>query len=154
MPDTKLHRAIYVSRATAGCGDFDDLVEAIVAVSRRNNARVGVTGLLLASGGAFIQVLEGPRRALSERLVAIARDPRHQAMDLLGSGPVDGRLFGRWTMMARSVSPDAAELLDAMNGYGAFDATRLDGPSALRLLLTMAMIADGRPDRPPQQGAA
>lgn len=144
MPDTKLHRAIYVSRAAPDTGDFDALVDDILCVSQRNNQNVEVTGLLLAAGGAFVQVLEGPRRALSERFITIAKDPRHNFVELLGSGPVDGRLFGCWSMVARRVSPDAAELLESMSGYGKFKAARLDGPGALRLLLTMASVADGR----------
>lgn len=154
MPETKLHRAIYVSRAAPGTGDFDALVDQILAASQRNNPKADVSGLLLASAGSFVQVLEGPRRGLSERFLTIAKDPRHEQIELLESGPVDGRLFGRWSMIDRRISPDSAELLEAMSGYGAFDASRLDGPGALRLLLTVTSVADGRLSRPPLVGAA
>lgn len=154
MPGSKMHRLIYASRATPHAGDFDALVDDILAASQRNNVEAGVTGLLLAVDGKFVQVLEGPRRALSERFITIAKDPRHEAVELLESAPADGRLFGRWSMVARRLSPDAAELLAAMNGGGAFDGSRLDGPVALRLLLTVGSVADGRLNRPPQAGAA
>lgn len=144
MPHTSLHRAIYVSRAAPDTGDFDTLVDNILVASQRNNARVEVTGMLLASGGAFVQVLEGPRRALSERFITIAKDPRHDVLELLQVGPIDSRLFGRWSMVGRRLSPDAAELLEMMNGAGAFDAARLDGAGALRLMMTVASVAEGR----------
>ena len=36
----------------------------LLAVSRRNNAREDVTGMMLYRGGSFMQVLEGPQDAV------------------------------------------------------------------------------------------
>jgi hypothetical protein len=47
----------YISTAKAGIGDAD--IEAILGVSRVNNARDGITGLLVHDGVRFLQALEG-----------------------------------------------------------------------------------------------
>jgi hypothetical protein len=60
MPSNALNRLIYISRSTPEItAQFDAAVQDIVHVSQRNNAAVGVTGMLLASNGWFLQALEG-----------------------------------------------------------------------------------------------
>ena len=148
MPSLALNRLVYISRATPEvAARFDAAVGDIVQASQRNNAAVDVTGILLASNGWFVQALEGPRRQVSTTLARIARDSRHEVFELLQAGPVDGRMFGRWTMIASSLSPKAAPLLDAMSSGDGFDASRLDASSALRLLITVSSIADGKLER-------
>ena len=46
----------------------------ILAVSRRNNARAGITGALMYSGSAFAQVLEVPRLAVEAIFERIQRE--------------------------------------------------------------------------------
>jgi hypothetical protein len=148
MPSFALNRLVYISRATSeATARFDATVADIVTASQRNNAAVEVTGILLASNGWFLQALEGPRRQVSTTFARIARDPRHEVFELLQAGPVDGRMFGRWTMIASSLSPKAAPLLEAMTAGDGFDASRLDASGALRLLLTVSSIADGKLER-------
>ena len=147
MPSSALNRLVYISRATPEvAARIDVAVADIVAVSQRNNASADVTGMLVASNGWFLQALEGPRREVSATLARIAHAPRHERFELLQGGPADGRMFGRWTMVARSLSPKAAPLLAAMTGGDGFDAARLDASGALRLMLTIASIADGKLD--------
>ena len=58
-----LFRLVYVSRAVLPVlSRFDATVQEIISVAEPNNARMGVTGLLLAHQGWFVQALEGPRR--------------------------------------------------------------------------------------------
>jgi hypothetical protein len=140
-----LHRMIYVSQASPEtAARFDAAVDEIITRSQANNAAVDVTGLLLAAGGWFVQALEGPRGAVSTTFGRIGRDARHGAVEILQSGPVDGRLFARWSMVARTLSPQAAPLMEAMAGAGAFEPKVLDAASALRLLLTVSDLAEGR----------
>jgi hypothetical protein len=103
--------------------------------------------MLLASNGWFLQALEGSRREVSATFARIVRDPRHEVFELIQAGPIDGRMFGQWDMIARALSPKAAPLLDAMTAGGGFDASRLDAAGALRLLLTISSVADGKLER-------
>lgn len=84
---------IYISSA-AGLVDTAD----IMRVSRRNNGRDGITGLLYASGRRFLQALEGPDALVDAAYARIARDPRHRAAVVLSRRMIETREFGAWQM--------------------------------------------------------
>jgi hypothetical protein len=73
-------------------------LDAILAASRRNNAAAGITGLLIAGGNRFLQVLEGPEARVQETYDRIRIDTRHIAPVILKREAVEKRLFGRWAM--------------------------------------------------------
>jgi Sensors of blue-light using FAD len=89
-------QTFYVSRATL---PFDNAaVQSILQISRRNNARVDVTGCLLFSGHCFAQVLEGEQdvvRALTRR---IEDDPRHVDVRFLYEVRREEREYVDWSM--------------------------------------------------------
>jgi hypothetical protein len=91
-----VHQLVYIS--TARHEIFPDVLREILAVSRTNNARVGVTGLLVAGGNRFLQVLEGPLEAVREIYKRIQQDQRHFALVVLTSRSVSARAFGDWSM--------------------------------------------------------
>jgi adenylate cyclase len=74
-------------------------IDEIARVSAENNAKKDLTGALMASGGLFFQVVEGPKEAVDELWDALMRDPRHKDILLLrveeGELP---RLFPEWRM--------------------------------------------------------
>ena len=70
----------------------------ILATSRRNNQRDGLTGLLLAGQRRFLQVLEGERAAVQRAYDRILLDPRHFACVILESGEFAERQFSAWVM--------------------------------------------------------
>ncbi len=76
----------------------DALLDAILASSRRNNDRAGVSGLLVAGGRRFLQALEGPAPAVLATYGRIAADPRHFAVVQLSCKEVAERQFGSWSM--------------------------------------------------------
>lgn len=147
MSVAPLHRLLYVSRSDTQGGDFDALTEQVVEVSARNNARVGVTGLLVAFDGWFLQTLEGSRREISNTFARIAKDSRHSVLEIVTAGPIDARLFGRWSMTARTLTPAAAPVLDMLGAKGGMDPRELDGAGALRLMLTVARVSEGALER-------
>nr|WP_249409070.1 BLUF domain-containing protein [Frigoribacterium sp. CFBP 8751] len=119
---------VYVSRSSYPFTD-DDLAN-LLMTSRSNNARLGITGMLLHREGRFIQVLEGPEEAVRERLAVIARDPRHTAVHTIVDERVEDRLFPAWTMGYRAVTDDLATVLpgyadvfDSGSGTGAGTAS-------------------------------
>lgn len=91
-----LVRLIYSSRAT-GPSCLDTVLE-ITGISTRNNSPLGITGLLLLTGGHYLQVLEGEGGAISDRFLCIAKDPRHSEIVLRLCVPTTTRLFSDWAM--------------------------------------------------------
>ena len=91
-----LVRLLYASRATSPIRP--DVLAAIVKKSTRNNAALGITGLLCHTDDIYVQVLEGGREAVSTLYNRIARDPQHRDVTLLVYRQVTERHFAGWTM--------------------------------------------------------
>ena len=119
---------IYTSSAAPGftVADLHD----VLAVSRRNNARWHLSGVLLFEGGTFLQVVEGPAWPLQKALDRIGADPRHGRMDILSDAETERRYFPDWAMGSREVDGEAAFTLEpaemeARLGYGTPDVVRV-----------------------------
>jgi len=91
-----LVRCLYASRPVAGSDSY--ALDRILAQSRKNNPRSGVTGLLCVADSLFLQVLEGGRDEVCELFNAIVRDDRHEHVRLLVYEEISERRFGNWTM--------------------------------------------------------
>ena len=93
---SSLVHCIYVSTASAPLAPEELL--ALLQVARRNNARDGITGILLAAEGTYFQVLEGEAGAVAALFDKIAGDARHARVTRIIQEPVPRRDFGEWTM--------------------------------------------------------
>ena len=91
-----IHRLVYLSSATGWCDG--DVLEEILSVSRRNNARDSISGILIFHDGNFLQVLEGQKETVLSCYSRITRDRRHGGCLVLQSSAVPERLFGDWHM--------------------------------------------------------
>jgi len=89
-------RLLYIS--TARERHSPAALESILRVSRRNNAAADVTGLLIAGGNRFLQVLEGPEASVQTTYERICLDARHRAPVILKREPIEERAFGGWAM--------------------------------------------------------
>lgn len=91
-----MRRLIYISstRTPFTPSELDE----ILRISRRNNAAVGVTGLLVAGGRRFLQVLEGPDAAIDIVFARIKQDKRHHAVVILSRTEIAEASFGQWSM--------------------------------------------------------
>lgn len=94
-------------------------LQKILAASRRNNARVGVTGTLLYNAGSFAQVLEGPIDEVQRIFELIQRDPRHGEVTVIQSEFLDERQFPGWSMAFAGGgtfdgSPEASDAFEAV----------------------------------------
>ena len=76
----------------------EEMLDSILAASRRNNRAIGVTGLLVVGGRRFLQALEGPEQAVLDTYGRIKLDERHRALVLLSCRTVGARAFGDWAM--------------------------------------------------------
>lgn len=91
-----MHQLVYISTSREEI--TAETLQDILTVSRINNERAGVTGLLVSGGTRFLQVLEGPAEAVSATFERIAQDKRHFACVVLASKSVSERAFGDWSM--------------------------------------------------------
>lgn len=92
-----LHRLVYVSRTTLA--DAEDGLTSIVALSRLNNARAGITGvLLLFADGVICQVLEGAYMQVESSFSRIRNDGRHADVQVLQAVPTRERRYPGWPM--------------------------------------------------------
>jgi hypothetical protein len=98
-----IHQLMYVSGATRSVTDTD--IRAILDSSRRRNAALGITGLLLYGEGAFIQVLEGEREKVLTLTTIIRTDPRHRNYMTMLEHDVKSRAFGQWQMGFKRLDP-------------------------------------------------
>ncbi|MET0137514.1 MAG: BLUF domain-containing protein [Sphingobium sp.] len=91
-----MKRLLYISTARYPMRPSE--LEELLAIARKANAAVGVTGLLVVGGRRFLQVLEGPEDAVTATYERIARDPRHFALVKLHDKPIAERSFEAWAM--------------------------------------------------------
>lgn len=95
-PRTDLLSLVYES-VVAPAGEHMDL-GALLRRSRAHNRSLGITGMLLMEDGWFLQALEGPPAAVDALMAAIARDPRHRHVRILGRELRAERRFPDWAM--------------------------------------------------------
>jgi len=108
-----MNRVIHCSQATHDVSP-DELVH-LLEVSRRNNEKVGLSGMLLYSSQSFLQVLEGDAVALQETYARIGADDRHVNLRLLMDAEVAAPLFPDWTMGFEHV--DDEDLAEEVDGF-------------------------------------
>ena len=100
-------------------------IQQILAASRRNNARVDVTGALMFNRGCFAQILEGPRAALEETFERIQRDRRHAAVVVLEYAPVETRAFPSWSMAFVGENARDREAFGGLGAESGFDPAHI-----------------------------
>jgi len=139
-----LVRLLYVSRLAANCGpsEFED----ILAVSRENNRRDGISGALCCSGNGFLQCLEGPSDAVNYRYRAIARDDRHVDVTLLDYVGIRRRDFGDWSMAYIKNDDIDQEILQRVRRAENFDPFDLLPGEALDFLRLVTYARAGALD--------
>jgi hypothetical protein len=99
-----MERIIYIS--TARVEPSRETLADILRVSRRNNSRDGLTGLLVVGGRRFLQVLEGPRKLTAQAYRRIRADDRHFALVELSRKQVHERAFAGWDMGCEQLDGD------------------------------------------------
>lgn len=148
-----LYRLVYASRnlLTKAGSEAEEAVEQILAASQRNNSKAGVTGALMFNGGAFAQVLEGPRRSVEDTFERIQRDLRHSDVTVLQCGPAETRSFTNWSMAFVGQSARGRTLWSRLAAESGFDHTRLDGNGVFQMLHSLVLEEE---DVEPSFGAA
>lgn len=117
---TVLHSVLYVS--TAQVLFTPPRLEELLTVSRANNARQQITGLLLYRDGAFMQFLEGPMGEVERLYRKIKTDDRHFAIVTISEGAIPHRLFPDLPMGFHNLRDQAVRQLP---GFAEFAETSL-----------------------------
>lgn len=113
----QMYRLIYKSRANQ---DIDwDFINTLMGKCESKNKQAGITGVLLASKTHFLQVLEGDFEEINRLYLQIARDKRHDEVQLVSFGCVESRLFGGWAMHAIGIFDFNQDLVNQLiDQYG------------------------------------
>ena len=112
---------IHVSYASEASIEFsNEAVRRLLEDARRNNAAIGVTGILLLVDRSFFQVLEGEPDVVSTLYERIERDTRHKHVVKLIREPIEERDFRDWSMGLARMAPKE---LSALPGFSDFFAT-------------------------------
>lgn len=134
---------VYLSSATTHFSD-DGLTE-LLQLSRVNNARLNITGMLLYNDGNFIQVLEGPDDAVRKLYNKIARDPRHSGLTTVIQDIIQTRNFPNWSMGFKRVDKLSTDLPGFSNFFAdtsLAEAFRRNPQRATTFLLTFRDLGD------------
>lgn len=111
-------RLIYRSRSRIPAAERKYQLGEIFSVARSSNKKAGVTGALLITDDEFVQALEGAEAVVRGLYDRIYKDRRHEHVEVLESGEVSGRVFGRWSMakVAADGEPDIPLLTNVDKG--------------------------------------
>lgn len=102
-----LHRLIYTSSRKNNCTEAD--IKQILLVSREDNAKRNVTGILLHSDKRFLQYLEGDKSTLEGLYNHIKKDDRHGGAMIRDFSPIANRSFGQWQMGFKDLSDESIQ---------------------------------------------
>ncbi|MEM7547359.1 MAG: BLUF domain-containing protein [Pseudomonadota bacterium] len=78
----------------------------VLSKARANNEANGITGVLLFSGGTFLQVLEGAQEMVERTFRRISADSRHKRVMVLIDHEIEERVFERWSMGWKQLNAD------------------------------------------------
>jgi hypothetical protein len=92
-----LLQLVYASRPF---GYEANILSSILIEARRCNTRDGITGALICRDDLFLQLLEGPEKAVEATFGRIRADDRHIEVRRLVRRMIadDARMFGAWAM--------------------------------------------------------
>ncbi len=105
-------------------------IEAILDVSRANNALDNITRALIYNGQHFLQCLEGGRQSVSKRFLIISQDRRHKDVELIDFSAIKERRFPQWTMGYAGSSALDPSIISTYSSDG-FDPRKMIFPDAI-----------------------
>ena len=131
-----LVRCLYASRAVKPIGDH--VLDTILAQSRRNNPKYGITGMLCFANDIFVQAIEGGRKEVSSLFCKIVRDERNVDVQILSYEEISERRFGNWTMGQVNMTTMNPGLLLKYSERAELNPFECSGAATMALLLELA----------------
>lgn len=90
---------------------------ALLLQCRENNAKTGITGMLLYGNGTFLQVIEGEDVAIDGLVAQILLDPRHAEVQMLSRKSIDSRYYADWSMGFVQVTDERLGEIDGLKDF-------------------------------------
>jgi hypothetical protein len=136
-----IRRLVYTSRvATASGVCSPESMKIILAASVRNNAIVGITGMLLGFKGYFLQALEGPATAVEMTFHRVEKDTRHGSVNVLSDEMTASRTFPNWAMCGKDLTDADNEILKVLSQRETYNPYAMSGRDAIKLLTLVHSI--------------
>jgi hypothetical protein len=89
--------------------------------SLTNNARDGVTGMLLYGNETFLQALEGEEGVVDDLYKKIQNDPRHSNIQFLHRRTIQCRQYSDWSMGFKHVSDTELRNIEGLRDFSEKD---------------------------------
>lgn len=106
---------VYVS--TAKQKMTDEELKSILEVSRDNNRKRNISGMLLHRGGFFIQVLEGEQADVEAIYDKIKKDPRHGSILKVYQAKIKERSFADWSMGFNKIEDETLREVEGFTDF-------------------------------------
>ncbi|GAB4515981.1 MAG: BLUF domain-containing protein [Anaerolineae bacterium] len=106
---------VYVSVASGYM--TNKVLKDILEASRENNAKLGITGMLLYRDQYFVQALEGEEAQVMALYEKIKDDPRHHHVLTVYQAEVSRRTFGEWSMGFNLLDKEHAGHIEGFNDF-------------------------------------
>lgn len=146
------YRLIYCSTAATFAQDPQrKMLDALLPIAAARNEANDVTGVLVACGGRFLQVLEGPKAAVQQTYGAISIDPAHRNLHVIeGRATTAARSFPDWSFCGAAFPADCRVLARQSGSRRRFQPEDLSPAGALEVLSAARDLqrGNGRGQRP------
>ena len=131
-----LKRINYISSFVKDMSEVE--IVNLASQAAKKNAENDITGVLMAKGGVFFQIIEGPEDNIDRLFTNILKDTRHEKVITLGIQTGDlKRLFPNWHMKEINLDTTTSERLQPVRAI--IDAVHAQ--SAIIEALTEALAA-------------
>ena len=140
-----LLRLTYVSRHSAHNTNIE--VTRILAQSRRNNDRNGITGALVINDEYFLQSIEGSRPVINGLLRKLVKDDRHFSLQVIECSEVEERLWNKWSMKHLTLSDQDSEYVRKFSVGTVFDPYLMSTSQILKFIETLSEIQGRKEER-------
>jgi len=124
-----LIRLLYVSQPIGPVTTY--VTSSILEISKANNKKKDITGVLCQGSGLYMQVLEGQRSVINALFSRIMEDKRHKEVELLSMEEINQRRYGHWSMALVQLSKNDPMVQMAHPEFDPYSASSSD---AMRLI--------------------
>lgn len=139
LPANPICQFVYASVSTLRGDAFEDATAGILEHAIARNHKLGLTGMLAADDGWYLQCVQGSPEAVAVLVDALLFDRRHCAMRTISARLTPERSFAEWGVCFRRLSPLHEAILAHTRGKLALQ--NLGETAALDLLQTIAATA-------------
>lgn len=140
-----LSRLIYFSQTVAPDRNTAERhVEQILDVSRDNNEKYGITGILLSDVQFYLQLLEGRRRNLNHTYQRIIKSDLHFEVTLFDFRAIEQRAFDGFKMLYQPIDGTLSRVIRNMiDPKSAYDVMTAETLAALLSLYKNSDFQEG-----------